>query len=173
MCLLIGAHAENDARVALFGDEIFQSHCLERRAAFDASHRVVHALGESFLVLADDEIQPPLAGEPVAVFDHRRNLVARVHVQERERHVAEESLAREPQQHGRILAHGPEHAEVVEVLVGFAKDVHTLVFELSKVFHVTGTPVANSDSFFPAAPDSSVCCASLAPACTVTLLPAT
>ncbi len=52
-----------------------------------------------------------------------------------ERHMPKEGLACQPQQHGGILAHRPEHGEIVEMFVGFSQDVDTLIFQLTKVFH--------------------------------------
>ena len=71
--------------------------------------------------------------EPVAVLDHRRDLVGRVDVDEREGHVAEERLAREPQQDGRVLADAPEHREVVELVERLAQDVNRLILERVQV----------------------------------------
>ena len=130
---LIGPHAENDAGIALFGQQVLEPVRFERRTALDAAQGVVHALGQGVLVLADDQVQPPLAGEPVPVLDHGRDLVARVDVEQREGDVPEERLAGEPQEHRGVLAHGPQHREVVEVLVGLAKDVDALVFQLSEM----------------------------------------
>jgi hypothetical protein len=52
-----------------------------------------------------------------------------------ERNMAEKCLAREPEQHGRVFAHGPEHGKIVEMLIGLPKDVHALVFKLAKMLH--------------------------------------
>ena len=71
----------------------------------------------------------------VAVPDHLRQLVAGVDVNERERHVAEERLARQPQQHGRVLADRPQHAEAFEVPERLAEDENALLFELIEVIH--------------------------------------
>ena len=35
----------------------------------------------------------------------------------------------------RVLTHRPEHGEIVEMLIGFAKDIDTLVFHLSQMVH--------------------------------------
>ena len=84
---------------------------------------------EHLLVLADDELELPLAAEPVAILDHARDLVGGVHVHQREGHVAEERLARQPQQHGRVLADAPQHGEVLKLVERLAQDVDALVFE--------------------------------------------
>ncbi len=47
----------------------------------------------------------------------------------------EEGLAREPEQDRAVLADRPEHAEALEVGVGFTEDVHALVFQLIKMIH--------------------------------------
>ena len=86
-------------------------------------------------VLAHDELELPFLHQPVAILDHRRNLVGRVHVHERERDVAEERFARQPQQHGRILADAPEHREVLKLVERLAQDVNALVFEFRKIIH--------------------------------------
>jgi len=54
-------------------------------------------------------------------------------VDQRKGDVAEERLAHEPQERRGVLAHGPQHGEVVEVLVGLAKNVDALVFELAEM----------------------------------------
>ena len=74
--------------------------------------------------------------QPVPVLDHLGKLVVGVDVDERERHVAEERLARQPQQHGRVLADRPQHAEALEVAEGLAEDVNALLFQLIEVVHV-------------------------------------
>ena len=49
--------------------------------------------------------------------------------------MAEKRLARQPQQHSGIFAHRPEHGEIIEMLIGFAKDIDALVFQLTQVLH--------------------------------------
>ena len=48
---------------------------------------------------------------------------------EREGDMAEERLAGEPEQHGRVFADAPEHGEVVELVERLAEDVDALAFE--------------------------------------------
>ena len=48
---------------------------------------------------------------------------------EREGDMAEEGLAREPEQDGRVLADAPEHGEVFEFVESLAQDVDALAFE--------------------------------------------
>ena len=45
------------------------------------------------------------AGKGTTIFDHCRNLVACIHMQQRERNVAKKRLAREPQQHRGVFSH--------------------------------------------------------------------
>ena len=47
----------------------------------------------------------------------------------------EEGFARQPEQHGRILAHGPQHGQVIEMLIGFPENIDALIFQLAKVLH--------------------------------------
>src|SRR4029078_529234 len=77
----------------------------------------------------------PLGACPCCVLEHVRNLVARVDMQKRERHMAEKSLSRQPQQYGRIFPHRPQHGQVVKMFIGFSKKVDTLVFQLTKMLH--------------------------------------
>ena len=69
---------------------------------------------QRLVVLPVDQVQVPLGREPVAVGDHLRDLERGVDVHERERHVPEERLARQPQQDRAVLADRPEHAQALE-----------------------------------------------------------
>src|SRR5690606_26729240 len=80
-----------------------------------------------------------------AVLDHRGDLVAGVDMHQRDRDVAEERLAGQPEQHGAVLADRPQHGEALEVRVRFTKDVYTLVLELVemvlRMWHDGGAPI--------------------------------
>src|SRR5262249_54248929 len=105
---------------------------LQRAAAFDARRASVGkhvAAREHFLVHADDEVEPPFAHQAIAVLDHGRDLECRVDVHERKRHVAEERLAREPEQYRRILADAPQHRRTLEPVESLADDVDALALE--------------------------------------------
>ena len=129
--LLIRPDAEDNAGVPLFFHQLLQRVGLEGCAAGHPPKRMVHPCRQRLLVLADNQVQAPFAGQPIPVLDHGGDFVAGVDVQERERHVAQEGLAREPQEHRRVFAHGPEHGKIVEVLVRLPQDVDALILELT------------------------------------------
>ena len=111
---------------------------LERLAAGDAVDGAVGEgplLGQRLLVLAVDHGQVPFEREPVPVLDHLRDLVRRVDVDQRDRHVPEERLPRQPQEDGAVLPDGPEHAQVLEVGVRLPENVHAPVLELVEMVH--------------------------------------
>ena len=56
-------------------------------------------------------------------------------VNERKRHMPEERLARQPQQHGRVLANRPEHGQVLKLVERLAHDVNALLFEFTEIIH--------------------------------------
>ena len=141
--VFVAPHADDDAGVAVVLDDLLQAVLLEHAAAFDARRAAVRirvARLEHRLVHADDELQVPLADQAVAVLDHRRNLVGRVDVDERKRHVAEKCLPREPQQGRRVLADAPKHRHVVELGEGLAHDENRFALESVQVIvlHVSG-----------------------------------
>ena len=96
---------------------------------------MVHPCRKRFFVLPHDQIEMPFPGQTISIFDHRRDLVARVDMQQRKRDMAEKGLAGQPEQHGRIFPHRPEHGQIVEMLIGLPEDVDALVFKLTKMLH--------------------------------------
>ena len=80
---------------------------LEQPAAGDAvdctgGKRPLRA--ECLGIAAHDHRELPFHGEPVAIRDHLGNLVRCVDVDQREGHMPEERLARQPQHDGAVLA---------------------------------------------------------------------
>jgi hypothetical protein len=105
----------------------------QARAAFDARRR---AAGKRRLrcergVVApdDDELQVPVAHEPIPVFDHRRDLVAGVDVDERKGDVTKKRLPGQPEHDRRVFADTPEHGKARKAAERFPEDVDRLVFE--------------------------------------------
>jgi hypothetical protein len=137
--LLVASDADNHA-----GELVLVQHRLERvffqsAATFDPGGRAVGVgdpLFQHRLVLADNQLQLPLLNELVAILNHGRNLVSRVHVYQRERHVAQKRLARQPEHGGGILANAPEHGQVLEPVERLAQDINALIFQLGKGIHV-------------------------------------
>src|SRR2546425_11083140 len=113
---LVGPDAQDDAGVAFLRDQVLEPVGLEGGAAGDAAHGVVHPLGQGLLVHADDQVEPPFAGDPVPVLDHGRDLVARVDVDHRKGDMAEARLSGQPYEGSAVLAHGPPHRQAVEGL---------------------------------------------------------
>ncbi|MPN03912.1 hypothetical protein SDC9_151147 [bioreactor metagenome] len=60
----------------------------------------------------------------------------RIDVYERERHMPEKRLPREPEHDGRVLSYRPEHTQLVKRCVGLAQDIYAFGFELVEVVHV-------------------------------------
>src|SRR4029079_15514472 len=56
-------------------------------------------------------------------------------VDQRERDMAEEGLARQPQQNRTVLADRPEHAEIAECRIRFTQDMDAAMFELIDLVH--------------------------------------
>jgi hypothetical protein len=94
--LFIRSHPQNDARVPFMFQQLFQPIRLQRGTAHNTAQRMVHAGSQRFFVLADHQIQSPFTSQPVAILDHGRNLVARIDVEQGERHVTEERLPGQP-----------------------------------------------------------------------------
>ena len=55
---------------------------------------------------------------------------------ERQRAVPEKGLSHQPEQHGRVLSHGPEHRDGRNS-VRFAQDLNRPVFQFIKLRHQT------------------------------------
>ena len=111
---------------------------LELAAAGQPVHLAIgksQALAQGFLVLADDHVQPPLARQPVAVFDHFRDLVGGVDMHQGKRHMSEKGLTRQPEQHRAVLADRPEHAQVAKLAIGFAQQMHAFGFQFIELIH--------------------------------------
>ena len=53
----------------------------------------------------------------------------RIDMDQRERHMAEKRLAREMEQYRAVLADRPEHAKIVEGVVGLADDINAFIFQ--------------------------------------------
>ena len=135
--VLPGLVVQHPAR-PLARERVFQRLALERRAALEPR---ALAVGErlpgrqGLVVAAEDHVQLPLPGQAVAVLDHLRDLVLRVDVHQRQRHVPEEGLAGQPQQHRAVLADRPEHHELLELAIRLAQDVDALGFEFVEMIH--------------------------------------
>ncbi len=91
---------------------------------------MIHAVREGFFVLANDQIQTPLPCQPVTILDHLRDLIAGVDVNKREWDVPEKGFSGQPQENRGIFTHGPEHGQIIEMLISLTKDKHALVLEL-------------------------------------------
>ena len=92
-------------------------------------------LSQCDIVTTDEHGQVQFACQAVAVGERLGNLKTRIDVHQGERHMAEERLARQPQEHRRILAHRPQHAEISEMTVRLAQDIHALLFQGSETIH--------------------------------------
>jgi hypothetical protein len=90
---------------------------------------------DGILVLADDHREPVLHGQAIAVGDHLGQLVAGVDVDQGEGNVAKERLAGQPQQDGRVLADGPQHAQALKGAKRLPQDVDALLLQLIEVGH--------------------------------------
>ena len=73
-----------------FADGLLQAKGFARRRTRGGRQRRVHLL--DWRALFQDELQPPLAREPVSERVHLRKLPAGIDVHDRERHMAEEGL---------------------------------------------------------------------------------
>src|SRR4030095_4361022 len=91
--------------------------------------------------VAHDEVEVPFLREAVAELVHLRKLLAGVDMHDRERDVAEERLARQPQHDVGILAQRPQHGDRLQAAEGLAQDVDALVFERVEVAHMPSPSV--------------------------------
>ncbi len=91
---------------------------------------------QCFLIPAKDHIELPLSGEPVPITDHLGDLIICVNVNEGDRDVAEEGFTRQPQQDRAVLADRPEHADLLELTVGFTEEIYRFILELIDMFHL-------------------------------------
>ncbi len=111
---------------------------LEQGAAgdpVDGSSRKGAPFLERLPVLAVNEIQPPLASQLIAIADHLGNLVSRVDMDQRERHVAEERLAGEPEQHRAVFPDRPQHSQLREAVVRLTQNMNTPALQLLEMIH--------------------------------------
>src|SRR5262245_30094900 len=81
---LVGADTQDDSRITFLLEQLFQSIGLERRAASYAAHRMVHAGSQRLLVLSHDQIEMPFAGEAISIFNHGRDLITGIDMEQRE-----------------------------------------------------------------------------------------
>ena len=88
-------------------------------------------IGAALLVGVDDEVQMEFAGDAVPEGDHVAELPGGVHMQQREWQLAGvERLARQMQQHRRVLADGIQQHRALELRRHLADDVDALRFQL-------------------------------------------
>src|SRR4029077_1529210 len=78
---LICAHTEDDACIALLLNQLLEPIGFQGRTAVDATQRMIHPGRERFLVLPYDQLEAPLAGHSISIFDHGGDFVTRVDVQ--------------------------------------------------------------------------------------------
>ena len=81
------------------------------------------------MVRPDRQLEAVVLLRPRAELDHLGKLVGRVDVHDRDRYVAAEGLLDQPEEHVRVLAHGPEHRRPLEAVEGLAHEVDALGFE--------------------------------------------
>ena len=83
----------------------------------------------------DLEVELPFLAVAIAERIHLRKFLAGVDMQRRERHAAEERLARQPDHHVGILAERPQQRELLQPREGFAQNVDALRLELVEMVH--------------------------------------
>ena len=119
--LLVAADAQDDAAVALAGDQRAQPGRLARGVARGRRQRRIDgALGRADLVMRG---QIPFADEPVAKLVDLGKLEARVEQRELKRNLAQEGLANHPEQRRRVFSDRPEHAERRNARERFAQNI--------------------------------------------------
>ena len=85
---------------------------------------------DAFRVLLHQEAEAHLLGEAVAELDHRRELVTRIDVHQREGNGTRvECFLGEAQQTTAVFAYGPEHYRVLKLGDHLTHDVDGLGFE--------------------------------------------
>jgi hypothetical protein len=131
--LLVAADPGDQAVEAVPREGAVQPGGLARRRAGRGRQGRVHLLdGRAGL---DEELEAPLLAVAVAEGVHLAELLAGVDVEHRERHVAEERLARQPQHDVAVLAERPQHGEAVQLGVGLAQHVDALRLKDVQMVH--------------------------------------
>ena len=133
--LLVAAGAAEAGVEPVLGDRVQQRHGLQAVARGPRAGLLAHAaLVDRLLHGADEQRQADLRHQPVAELDHLGEVVARVHVQQRERHLARrERLLREPHEHDRVLAAAEQQRGALTLGRDLADDVDGLGLEGSQV----------------------------------------
>ncbi len=81
----------------------------------------------------NDEVEAMVLHRPISVRKHLRELIGGIDMQQGIRDMPAECLLRKPDQHVRVLAHAPRHADVLEIMKRLADQEHTLRLERIKV----------------------------------------
>ena len=131
--LLVAARPAKHGVVADLGDSFDQRHGLQRVAgAVRALHEVPAV--DPVLHLGDAQPHPVLGDDGVAELDDLREVVARVNVQQLNRHRrGRERAARQLQHHARVLAAGEQQPDLVKLPRHLAQDMDGLVFQVLEV----------------------------------------
>ena len=131
--LLVAPDAGDQALEAVLGKRRVQAGGLARRRARRRRQGLVHLLDRRAGL--DQQLEVPLLAEALAKRIHLLELLAGVDVHDRERHVAEERLAGEPEHDVAVLAERPQDRDPVELGERLAQDVDALGLEAVQVVH--------------------------------------
>ena len=107
--------------------------CARRSARRAAAMRSTASIGGQGSI---SNFEVPLVRIAIAERVHLGKFLAGVDVHDRERHAAEESLARQPDHHVGIFAERPEQGEILHAREGFAQNINALRFELIEAIQV-------------------------------------
>ena len=133
---LVAADAGDQAVEAIFGQRHLQPFGLARRRARGRRQGRVDGLERRAGL--DLQIELPFLAVAVAERIHLRKFLAGVDMQRRERHPAEERLARQPDHHVGILAERPQQRQLLQPRESFAENVDALGLELVEMIHGQG-----------------------------------
>ena len=131
--LFVAANAGDQSVEAIFGQREFQPFGLARGGSRGRRERRVDAVNRRAGL--DLEIELPFLAEAVAERIHLGKFLAGVDMQRRERHPAEEGLARQPDHDVGILAQRPQQRQLLQPRERFAQNVDALRLELVEVIH--------------------------------------
>ena len=130
---LVAANAGDQAVEAVFGERQLQPFGLARGGA--RGRRQGRIDGVDRRAGLDLEIELPFLAVAIAERVHLGKFLAGVDMQGRERHAAEEGLARQPDHHVGILAERPQQRELLQPREGLPENVDALRLELVEVVH--------------------------------------
>ena len=129
--IFIAANSGDERVPLVLGDRLLQR---DRFQLVRHRHRIMRLVTDTaragLLVDLNDEIEFVMRRRPFAKLEHLRKFISRIDVQNRKRNLSEKRFACEPDEDVRVLPHRPRHGDVLERVIGLAKNKDALVLQL-------------------------------------------